>query len=60
MVRWSIDVYEAFKNNEKFVCINLIRSKPFPETLHKTIRKCKGVLVVDEQGRVWRFSIMYF
>ena len=41
---------EAFKNNEKFVCINLIRSKPFPETLHKTIRKCKGVLVVDEQG----------
>jgi transketolase len=43
-----LDIYN--KNKEKFFCIDLFRSKPFPEDLPKKILACKGIVAVDEQS----------
>ena len=37
------------KEPNKFVCVDIIRSKPFPKDLPKEINPCKGIVVVDEQ-----------
>ena len=42
-----LDIYE--KNKDKYVLINLFRSKPFPEKLIKVIKDLSKFLVVDEQ-----------
>ncbi len=42
-----LDIYE--KNKDKYVLVNLFRSKPFPEKLTKTIKDINKFLVVDEQ-----------
>ena len=38
------------KNPKKFICVDIFRSKPFPEDLPKELSMCKGLVVVDEQG----------
>ena len=41
---------QAFKQKEnKYILINLFRSKPFPINLAKSLKKIKNFLVVDEQ-----------
>ena len=41
---------KIFKNNKKNIaCVDLFRSKPFPEKLIKKLKKVKKILVVDEQ-----------
>ena len=37
------------KKKEKTICINIFRSKPFPEKLIKLLKQIKKILVVDEQ-----------
>lgn len=37
------------KNKDEVVCINLFRSKPFPEKLIEILKKSQKILVVDEQ-----------
>ena len=42
---------EIYKNNTtKFICVDIFRSKPFPKALPKEIKKCKGIIVIDEQS----------
>lgn len=38
------------KDPEKFFCVDIFKSKPFPEDLPKEISSCKGIIVVDEQS----------
>ena len=39
---------ELYKNEpEKFICVDIFRSKPFPKNLPKKVSICKGILVVD-------------
>ena len=38
------------KNPDKFYCIDIFKTKPFPETLFETIKDSKGIVAVDEQG----------
>ena len=38
------------KESDKLFCVDIFRSKPFPEELPKTISSCKGIVVVDEQS----------
>jgi transketolase len=37
------------KDKENFICVDIFRSKPFPNELPKEISLCKGIVVVDEQ-----------
>ncbi len=37
------------KEPDKFFCVDIFRSKPFPKTLPKKLNKCKGIVTVDEQ-----------
>ena len=37
------------KQGNNIACVNIIKSKPFPETLHRILSKSKAILVVDEQ-----------
>jgi deoxyxylulose-5-phosphate synthase len=41
------DVYK--ETSDKVVGIDLIRAKPFPNTLNMLLEECGGVIVVDEQ-----------
>ena len=47
MLHKCMELYK--KENDKFFCIDIFRSKPFPKDLAKNISSCKGVVVVDEQ-----------
>ena len=49
-------------NNElsKFVCVDILRSKPFPKDLPKKISSCKGIVVVDEQSPSGNLSSCVF
>jgi transketolase len=52
---------EIFNNEpDKFICIDLFRSKPFPNELPKIISSIKGVLVVDEQSPSGNLSSCVF
>ena len=52
---------EIFNNEpDKFICIDLFRSKPFPNELPKTISPIKGILVVDEQSPSGNLSSCVF
>ena len=42
---------ELFKKEpNRFCCVDIFRSKPFPNDLSKAISSCKGIVVVDEQS----------
>tara|TARA_Y100000590_G_scaffold127688_1_gene145993 strand:+ start:29153 stop:30070 length:918 start_codon:yes stop_codon:yes gene_type:complete len=45
---------------EKLVCVDIFRSKPFPESLPKTLSSCKGIVVVDEQSPSGNLSSCIF
>ena len=49
-------------NNEpnKFICVDIFRSKPFPQDLPKVISPCKGIVVVDEQSPSGNLSSCVF
>ena len=49
-------------NNElsKFVCVDIMKSKPFPKDLPKEIYSCKGIVVVDEQSPSGNLSSCVF
>jgi|TARA_B100001964_G_scaffold234860_1_gene293998 transketolase len=49
-------------NNEpnKFICVDIIRAKPFPQELPKKIISCKGIVVVDEQSPSGNLSSCIF
>jgi len=49
-------------NNEpnKFICVDIFRSKPFPKELPKEISSCKGIVVVDEQSPSGNLSSCIF
>ncbi len=47
MLHSCMEIYH--KNPEKFICVDLFRSKPFPSNLPKKLSLCKGIVVVDEQ-----------
>jgi len=52
---------EVYKNDpKKFVCIDIFRSKPFPQELPNTISSCKGIVVVDEQSPSGNLSSCVF
>ena len=48
------------KEPEKFICVDIFRSKPFPEDLPKKISSCKGIVVVDEQSPSGNLSSCIF
>ena len=43
------ECYEIYKNRSDLFCVNLFRSKPFPEELIKKLKEIRKILVVDEQ-----------
>ena len=48
------------KNPERFYCVDIFRSKPFPKDLPTTLLNCKGVVVVDEQSPSGNLSSCVF
>jgi len=48
------------KESERFFCVDIFRSKPFPENLYKDISSCKGFIVVDEQSPSGNLSSCVF
>ena len=48
------------KEPNKFICVDIFRSKPFPEDLPKEILSCKGIVVVDEQSPSGNLSACVF
>ena len=48
------------KEPNKFFCVDIFRSKPFPEDLPKKISPCKGIVVVDEQSPSGNLSSCVF
>ena len=58
MFHRCLEIYKSESN--KFSCVDLIRSKPFPQELSKLINKCKGIVVVDEQSPSGNLSSCIF
>ena len=58
MLHKCLEIYNN-KPNE-FVCIDMLRSKPFPKDLPKEISSCKGIVVVDEQSPSGNLSSCIF
>ena len=48
MLHKCLELYK--KEPNRFFCVDIFRSKPFPKGLSESISACKGVLVVDEQS----------
>ena len=58
MLHRCLELYK--KEPEKFFCIDIFRSKPFPEDLPRKISACKGIVVVDEQSPSGNLSSCVF
>tara|TARA_Y100000590_G_C15668944_1_gene995555 strand:- start:839 stop:1756 length:918 start_codon:yes stop_codon:yes gene_type:complete len=58
MLHRCLKIYN--ENPQKFVCVDIFRSKPFPEELPKKISPCKGIVVVDEQSPSGNLSSCIF
>ena len=58
MLHKCLEIYNNDPN--KFFCVNIFRSKPFPEDLPKMISSCKGIVVVDEQNPLGNLSSCIF
>jgi transketolase len=58
MLHKCLEIY----NNEpnKFICVDIFRSKPFPKELPKEVSSCKGIVVVDEQSPSGNLSSCIF
>ena len=58
MFHKCMDVY--LKDTKKFFCVDVFRSKPFPEALPLKTFSCKGFVVVDEQSPSGNLSSCIF
>ena len=58
MLHKCLEIYN--KQNDKFICVDIFRSKPFPKDLPKTISSVKGIVVVDEQSPSGNLSSCIF
>ena len=58
MLHKCLELYN--KDPEKFICVDIFRSKPFPSDLPKVISSCKGIVVVDEQNPSGNLSACIF
>ena len=58
MLHKCLELYN--KEPNKFICVDIFRSKPFPEDLPKEILSCKGIVVVDEQSPSGNLSACVF
>ena len=58
MLHKCLDIFNEDKS--KFFCVDIFRSKPFPQDLPKRISNCKGLVVVDEQSPSGNLSSCIF
>ncbi len=58
MLHACMELYK--KETEKFICVDIFRSKPFPKELPKKVSICKGIVVVDEQSPSGNLSSCIF
>ena len=58
MLHKCLEIYK--KDTNRFFCVDIFRSKPFPHDLPKTISTCKGIIVVDEQSPSGNLSSCIF
>ena len=58
MLHKCLELYH--KETNKFICVDIFRSKPFPYDLPKKIASCKGIVVVDEQSPSGNLSSCIF
>jgi len=58
MFHKCMEIYKS--NTEKFICVDVFRSKPFPKELSKEVLPCKGIVVVDEQSPSGNLSSCIF
>ena len=48
MIHKCLEIYN--KEPKKYACVDIFKSKPFPEDLCNNVSACKGIVVVDEQS----------
>ena len=58
MLHKCLEIYNNDSN--RFFCVDIFRSKPFPEDLPKMVSPCKGIVVVDEQNPLGNLSSCIF
>ena len=58
MLHKCVEIYK--KDENRFFCVDIFRSKPFPQDLPKKISTCKGIIVVDEQSPSGNLSSCIF
>jgi len=58
MLHNCLELYKKEKNT--FACVDIFKSKPFPQKLPKEIASCKGLIVVDEQSPSGNLSSCIF
>ena len=58
MLHKCLEIYNQDPN--RFFCVDIFRSKPFPEELPKMVSLCKGIVVVDEQNPLGNLSSCVF
>ena len=58
MFHKCLEIYN--KEPNKFFCVDIFRSKPFPEDLPKIVSPCKGIVAVDEQSPLGNLSSCIF
>ena len=58
MLHKCLEIYNNDSN--RFFCVDIFRSKPFPEDLPKIVSPCKGIVAVDEQSPLGNLSSCIF
>ena len=58
MLHKCLEIYNNDPN--RFFCVDIFRSKPFPVDLPKMVSLCKGIVVVDEQNPSGNLSSCIF
>jgi transketolase len=58
MLHKCLELYNKYP--DKFSCVDLFRSKPFPKKLANEISSCKGIIAVDEQSPSGNLSACLF
>ena len=58
MLHKCLEIYN--KDPNRFFCVDIFRSKPFPNNLANAVAPCKGIVVVDEQSPSGNLSSCIF
>ena len=58
MLHKCLEIYN--KDPNRFFCVDIFRSKPFPDNLTNIVSPCKGIVVVDEQSPSGNLSSCIF